>query len=239
MCKSRSEKGIFLLILAVVFSAVVCYSSAEEGDQSPGNRKETLIPDDYSLLPQSALPRSAIPDQDTDYISLYADHKARRMGDIVTIIIAESSKASKSTATSTSKKSGSNGSLSDFFGLASLPLKMGADAESDYSGSGTTTRSGSMNARISASVKEVLPNGNLVLEGTRRVTVNDDIQIITVSGIVRPEDIRSDNTVLSIYMADAQIRYDGKGPMMQKPGILTRILQTPFHWIAGVFRRVF
>lgn len=178
-------------------------------------------------------------DQPRGLISLYADHKARRVGDIVTIIVLESSKASKSAATKTSKRSDSSGSLNDLFGLGNLPLKMGADAGSDYSGSGSTTRSGSMEAKISAFVKQVLPNGNLVLEGTRKVAVNDDVQVIMVSGIVRPQDIRADNSVLSIYLADAQIKYLGEGPLAQRPGILTRILQTPFHWVASLMRKIF
>ena len=173
------------------------------------------------------------------YVSLYADHRARRVGDIVTIIITESSSASKSSATQTSKKSGTNSSLSELFGLGGMPVKMGVDAGSDYTGSGTTSRSGSMEAKISAFVKQVLPNKTLVLEGTREVTVNDDVQMITIRGIVRPEDVRADNSVLSMHMADAKIEYVGEGPMVQRPGIVTRVLQTPFHWIASVFRKIF
>lgn len=175
------------------------------------------------------------------YTSLYADHKAKRVGDIVTIIVEESSKASKSSATQTMKKSDSNGSLSELFGIGNLPLKMGVGAGSDYSGSGTTTRSGSMDATISVSVKEVLPNGNLLLEGKRNITVNDDIQTITIKGVVRPEDIRWDNTVLSVYIANAEIKYEGVGPTTERSGAITgiaKVLLTPFHWIAGVFRRI-
>lgn len=179
------------------------------------------------------------PDPFSNYVSFYADHRARRVGDIVTIIVTESSRASKSSATQTSKKSGTNGSLSDFFGLGGLPVKIGVSARSDYNGSGSTTRSGSMEAKISVTVKQVLPNGSLALEGTRQVTVNDDIQTITLSGTVRPEDVRADNTVLSMYLADAKITYVGEGPTAQRPGIVTRILQTPFHWVAGVFRKIF
>lgn len=178
---------------------------------------------------------------DFEYTSIYSDHKAHRVGDIVTIIVAESSKASKSDATQTSKKSGSNGSLNDLFGLGKLPLKMGVDAGSDYSGSGTTTRSGSMDAKISVSVKEILPNGNLMLEGTRNIDVNNDIQMITISGVVRPEDVGPDNTVLSIYMANAEIKYKGQGGSTQKPGIvsgITNVLLAPFHWIAGIFQKL-
>jgi len=176
-----------------------------------------------------------------EYTSLYSDHKARRIGDIVTIIVAESSKASKSDATQTSKKSGTNGSLSDFFGLGKLPLKVGVDAGSGYSGSGTTTRSDSMDAKISVFIKEILPNGNFLLEGTRNVNVNDDIQTITISGTVRPEDITPDNTILSIYLANAEIKYRGQGQSVQPPGVITgatRILLAPFHWVAGIFRKI-
>ncbi len=181
--------------------------------------------------------------EEFEFVSLFSDHKAHRIGDIVTIIVAESSKASNSDTTQASKKSGTNGSLSELFGLGvnKLPLKVGIDADSGYSGSGTTTRSGSMDARISVSVKEVLPNGNLLLEGTRNVTINDDSQTITISGVVRPYDIGADNTVLSIYMADAQIKYKGKGPSSSSQGPITKVskaLLTPFHLVAGLFRKI-
>ena len=202
------------------------------------NAENTQNPDDIQQSSPATAGMNTV-DPFSGYISLYADHRARRVGDIVTIIITESSKASKSSATQTSKKSGSNGSLSEFFGLGGMPIEMGVDAGSDYTGSGSTTRSGSMEAKISATVKQVLPNGSLMLEGTRQVTVNNDAQIITVSGIVRPQDIRSDNSVLSMYMADAKIEYIGEGPIAQKPGIVTRIIQTPFHWVAGIFRKLF
>lgn len=172
------------------------------------------------------------------YLPLYADHKARRVGDIVTIIIYESSKASKSSATNTNEKSDANASLSELFGLTGLPLKMGTSNESGYTGSGTTTRSGSMEARISVTIKQILPNGNLLLEGTRQVTVNDDIQEIVLNGIVRPQDIRSDNTVISTYLAEAKIKYTGEGRSSQRPGIITRIIRTPFHWISNIFRKL-
>ncbi len=178
---------------------------------------------------------------DSDFISLYSDHKARRVGDIVTIIVSESSKAVKSDATQTSKKSSADGSLSELFGLGNLPLKANIEGGSAYADSGSTTRSGSMDAKISVSVKEVLPNGNLKLEGTRNISVNNDVQTIIISGIVRPEDIRPDNTVLSIYLADAEIKYKGQGSTSQRPGIVTgvsKILMAPFHFVSSVFRKI-
>ena len=180
-----------------------------------------------------------------NYRSLYSDQKAQHVGDIVTIIIAESSKASKSTTTKNSKKTGSDGRLSELLGLAvgDLPLNLGVNGGSDYSGSGTITRSGNMEARLSSVVKEVLPNGNLVLEGTRQVTINNDVQTITISGIVDPKAITQDNTVLSTYVANAQIKYAGEGPTSSDPGFITRyaikILQMPFNLVSGIFRRIF
>lgn len=178
---------------------------------------------------------------DTDYVSLFADHKARHVGDIITIIIDESSSASKSDASQISKKSASSGSLEDFFGIGNLPLKVGVDAGSGYSDSGTIKRSGTMSARVSATIKEVLPNGNLVLEGTRNIAVNDEVQTITISGVIRPQDISSDNTVLSIYLANAEIKYKGKSAMQAQPGIVTNVMKvilSPFHWVASIFGRL-
>lgn len=217
----NQRQKVRMICVFTILGSLSLIAVAEEGVLNPDNAQQSPA------------------DPFSNYVSFYADHRARRVGDIVTIIVTESSKASKSSATQTSKKSGSNGSLSDFFGLSGLPVKMGVSAGSDYTGSGSTTRSESMEAKISVTVKQVLPNGSLLLEGTRQVTVNDDIQTITVSGTVRPEDVRANNTVLSMYMADAKITYVGEGPMAQRPGIVTRILQTPFHWVAGAFRKIF
>jgi len=262
------HRGILKLIFGVTLFIISCYplylageevtntdeeaavtdgatTSADEGVDDTGegaadNAKSPVLPDEVAPINEPTVANELnIARNDFLFVSLYADHRARHVGDIVTIIVVESSKATKSTATQTSKKSESSGSLSDFFGLGELPLSMGANAGSGYAGTGNTSRSDSMEAKISAIVKQVLPNGNLVLEGTRQVTVNDDVQTITVSGIVRPKDVGANNSILSIYLADAQIKYVGDGPMAQRPGIITRILQTPFHWVAGIFRRIF
>jgi len=232
---SQRQK-VKMLCVVTILSSLSLITAAQEVSLDPDNTQQSSAPISQQVGSETGMSTT---DPFSNYVSFYADHRARRVGDIVTIIVTESSKASKSSATQTSKKSGTNSSLSDFFGLGGLPVKMGVNAGSDYNGSGSTTRSGSMEAKISVSVKQVLPNGSLALEGTRQVTVNDDIQTITVSGTVRPEDVRADNTVLSMYMADAKITYVGEGAMVQRPGIVTRILQTPFHWIAGVFRKIF
>jgi len=83
---------------------------------------------------------------------------------------------------------------------------------------------------MTAKVVEVLPNGNLVIEGRQTIVINGEEQVIVVSGIVRPQDIEPDNTVLSTYIADATIVYNGTGPIgdAQEPGLLTRLLNWLF-----------
>src|SRR5204862_3593709 len=103
-------------------------------------------------------------------------------------------------------------------------LQLGAT--SSNSGTGSTDHAGKFSAKIAVTVKQVLPNGNLVIEGQRMVTVNKDLQIYKLSGIVRRQDIRIDNTILSENVADAKITTDGKGLIgdRQRRGILTRLL---------------
>lgn len=227
----------FIFIFFTLIISSLSLANSDETQQSAKSSKNSLESTEEPYTDIYGF--STVPaDNSGGYISIYSDHIARRVGDIITIIIDESSKASKTASTKSSKKSEANGSLNDLFGLSKLPLKMGTEAGSDYSGSGTTARSGNMEAKISAFVKRVLPNGNLVLEGSREVTVNDDIQVITICGIARPQDINLDNTILSIYLADAKIKYSGEGIIAQRPGIITKIIQTPFRWIASIFRRL-
>ncbi len=160
--------------------------------------------------------------------SFFADHTARKVGDVVYIIISESSQATNKSATKKSKDAMMSGgptavekgekNLLDF-----IPF-FGAKGKSTYDGKGDTSRSGRLSAKISASVLKILPNGNLYIEGKRTICVNSDEQEITVSGIVRPEDIDADNTIYSSCIADASIKYKGETVFSDKerPGIITR-----------------
>jgi len=97
---------------------------------------------------------------------------------------------------------------------------------SDFEGTGETERSGALNAFMTAMIVDVMPNGNMVIEGNREVRVNAENQMITLTGLVRPRDISADNVILSTYIADARISYSGTGVLndRQKPGWLTRAL---------------
>lgn len=172
---------------------------------------------------------------------LYADAKARSVGDILTIRIVESATASNQAQTGTSRESGIDAGIANFFNLEqyyppnhvpdSFPFmnpfgKVSADFDNEFEGAGSTRRSGSLAASISVRVVEKLPNGILRVAGSREVTVNNERQYITLTGLVRSQDIDWDNTVLSTYVSDARIAYSGVGVVndRQRPGWAGRVL---------------
>jgi flagellar L-ring protein precursor FlgH len=154
--------------------------------------------------------------------------KARKVGDVVTIIITEQSRADASSQMDANTKSEISGGP----GLGFLtPLgSWGVDTENKYQGDGSTSRSGNLQAEISARIAEVLPGGLFRLVGTRSVDINGDRQLIEISGVCRPRDIQADNTILSTFISDAQIAYSGTGPVddAAQPGVLTRIVNWLF-----------
>ena len=169
-------------------------------------------------------------------IALTEDGKARRIGDIVTIIVTETASASKQAATATGRSSKISAGIPNLLGLeeskiitsnfADLSKLLNASASSSFDGSGSTSRKETLTATISAKVIDLLPNGNLKIEGRRNVRVNYEDQIVTVKGTIRQRDITAENTINSIYVADAQISYSGEGIISdrQKPGWLMNVL---------------
>jgi flagellar L-ring protein precursor FlgH len=163
--------------------------------------------------------------------SLYKDKKAFKIGDVLTVIVQEAASASHQ-ANTQAKKSSSAGVSWGSSRSASYPLTdFGLTGKEDMTGGGKSVRSGALNGRITLRVKEVLPNGNLVINGTRNITVNDEKQVLEITGIVRPEDVTADNTVLSSLVADAQIKYTGKGEVSEKArmGFFSRLIS--MFWI--------
>jgi flagellar L-ring protein precursor FlgH len=175
--------------------------------------------------------------EEENYLSgLFRDQKARQLGDIITIKIIESSKATNKASTQTGRSSDLSAGVTNFFGAeneyaSSSPFfnpfgSVGGSFDSSFKGDGTTQRSGDLTAYVSARVVDVLPNGNIVVTGSREVMVNNEKQQITLSGIVRPADISADNQVESTFISDAKISYSGKGVLddSQSPGWLVRAL---------------
>ncbi|MBI2354718.1 MAG: flagellar basal body L-ring protein FlgH [Deltaproteobacteria bacterium] len=164
------------------------------------------------------------------------DFKARRKGDIITIVISETASASKEAKTDTSRGSSVNAGIPNFMGLEKVGLfknnigdlskLINANVDSKFQGSGSTSRQENLRATITARVIEVLPNGNLMIEGRRNIKVNNEDQEIVLEGTVRPRDVGTDNTVNSIFVADARISYSGRGIISdrQSPGWLMNIV---------------
>jgi flagellar L-ring protein precursor FlgH len=172
--------------------------------------------------------------------NLFNDIKARNIGDVITVRIVEDPEAALNANTKTSRSSSIDAAKLKFLGymkaLADKNSRLAQDPGTDdlisaslstkFDGKGSSDRDGHVKAYISAVVEKVLYNGNLYIRGNREIRVNNETQYITLSGIVRPEDISSANEISSTYVADANITYSGTGPLAdkQQPGWLGRIL---------------
>ncbi len=160
--------------------------------------------------------------------SLYSDIKATKKGDIVTVIITEKTLASNSSKISTGKETkfstqGEEGTG----GLDFIPgFSVSANVGREHEGSGSTERRGSIIGRMAAVVEEVLDNGNLVIRGEKEILINDEKEILILTGVVRPEDVSTNNTIYSTDIANTHITYKGKGLVTSgtKPSIFARII---------------
>lgn len=159
------------------------------------------------------------------FAALASDQTARAVGDLVTIVVFENASASNSATTNTKK----NSSISGRITASGLDEggSLGFGGSSDNAGS--IGRSGKMVAQISATVEEVLPNGDLRISGEQELDIGGERSHIRVKGRVRRADISASNAILSSRLADARIEYNGKGFASRgaRPGVVTRI----FNWL--------
>ncbi len=164
---------------------------------------------------------------------LYADRTARLVGDLVTVSIEEESSVEKD-ASDARDKSISNGMSFEFPGMQANGSNMWdalklpewtLDASKSYSSSGGKSTSDAFSASITVHITEVLPNGNMMIVGERKVNIDGDIVQFTLTGMIRPDDVDSTNTVLSSRIADAAISYEtvGEFTSSQRKGVLSRV----------------
>ncbi len=165
----------------------------------------------------------------------FIDQRAKGIGDIITIRITEVSAASEKATTGTGRTSDINAGIGNFFGFDSKFSTISshidknnlikANTENTFSGTGETIRTGSLSATISAKVVDLLPNGNLAIEGKREIYINNEKKEILLQGVVRPRDIAYDNSVYSTQVADAKVIYTGIGVIgeKQRPGWMVRL----------------
>jgi len=155
--------------------------------------------------------------------TLFEDPTAHRVGDTLTIILQERTNASKKASTSTKKESEIDLQAPTVFGApvrfnGNDILSAAVTANRDFTGEGDSTQSNSLTGRITVTVSEVLPNGNLVVQGEKLLTLNQGSEHVRIAGIVRQVDIRPDNTVNSSQVADARIVYGGQGVLAEANG---------------------
>ena len=160
--------------------------------------------------------------------NLFSDHRATGIGDIVTIVISESTITSAS-RNSSNEKSGSV-SLGAGIGIFDFLKAASANGSDKFNAKGSASSSNRVAGNVTVTVVDVTPNGNFILEGTQSIWQNRNEHKIVFRGTCRPEDISSSNTILSSRVADATVRFDGKGPLnaKQRQGILTQIFNILF-----------
>lgn len=166
-------------------------------------------------------------------VSLFEDQRARRVGDLLTVQLVETTIASKEAKTNSKRENTTTtvnptifGSTPQFDVPGIVPLASNRNntlanslsSTNDFKGTGDSSQKNSLTGTITVTVAEVMPNGYLMVRGEKLLTLNQGNESVRISGIVRPTDIRPDNSVLSTQIGNAQISYDGKGQVADANG---------------------
>jgi flagellar L-ring protein precursor FlgH len=140
---------------------------------------------------------------------MFSDSKAFRIGDLIVVYIIENTKAVNQTGASTSRATTNTAGLN----TSGIPTTIGVQGGENFAGQGNNSRSDALTSTISAMVSDVYPNGNMKVYGRRKLRINNEEQYVSVSGIIRPEDVNFDNTIISTKIANVDIAYDGIGDL--------------------------
>lgn len=150
-------------------------------------------------------------------VSLFEDRRASRVGDIISVILSESTQASKTADTEITKENAITIDPGTVLGvspsLGEYSMQTGISQNRELTGEAASDQSNSLNGSIAVTVSEILPNGLLVVRGEKWMTLNRGEEFIRIRGLVRPEDVGADNTVISTRLADARITYSGTGEL--------------------------
>jgi flagellar L-ring protein FlgH len=221
----RTHKGY--LILAMFFLVTGCLSTSYDAAMK---REPIVLPPSPPPVKAAASP-GAIWTGSTSNNMMFTDQKARYVNDIVTIVIDENAAGANNANTQTKRDATTAAGFTGFIQTnpdvnLTSGYSVGGTSQNQLKGEGKTNRDGTLKGRVSARVVRVLPNGNLIIEGRRMLTVNAEDQFMVITGLIRPDDITTDNLIFSQYIADARIVYAGKGVVDDKmrPGWGTRVL---------------
>jgi flagellar L-ring protein precursor FlgH len=202
------SKSAFKFLFAAFASAVSCFAQASNGSLWPTNNGSER--------------------------SMIADRRASRSGDILTVVVSETAAAQSSQSKKSSRDASLDDAVQQFLFANSkmgthnggLPgIKLGGTAS--YSGGGDVSNSQSLSARAAVLVTDVLPNGNLVIQGARIVTFSGETQYVVLHGLVRLDDVARDNTVTSSNIADARVEFYSEGQLTdaQKRGWFSKLYE--------------
>lgn len=200
-----------------------------------------LLVDDKNWQPVLPVASTPVPTstgaiyQEGQDIRLFENAVSRRVGDILTIRLVETTSAQKSSSTATNKSSSIDVPTPTIAGRQ-IPFRgstwgdTGVEGATTFGGAGSSAQSNSLTGDITVTVAQRWPNGNLLVRGEKWITINQGREFVRVSGIVRAADINPDNTVISTRVANAQIIYSSRGALADanKPGLLTRFFNLPF-----------
>lgn len=236
-CRSRRSARWLAVLMALSFpmglaaaGAMACSSS---NTKTAAQRQRDYKIGKYEKAPTPVSDGSLWQDSSR---GLFADFRAGGVGDLVTVVIAESVRSSGDATLDMKREATEGFGVPQFFGLTTSLKKLYPDidpnellrivGDSKFNGDGKTDRNSQMRGTISVRVKKLLPNGDLFVEGTKTTQINGEKLHIYISGVVRPQDIKQDNSVDSGLVADAEVEFTGQGPLTdnQRPGWLARFL---------------
>lgn len=223
---------LWLAVLSLPVSSAVFGKKKKNGPPVPAP-VDAYVQDAYkhSAAPEAASPAGSIWSANARFSALGADLKASRVDDLVTIVVTEKASAVATGDVKTSRASTAQSSITAAGGITKTAGPWAnlakTNTQTALQGQGTTSRGAVLTATVSARVVNVLPNGYLVVEGTKRVQVNSENQLITVRGVVRPYDLDPTNSVPSDRVAQMEILVNGKGVIgdsIHRPFILWRLI---------------
>lgn len=227
------------IALAVLGGLVVVAPTWAQTSAAPKDTYDAAVQRHLETARALARASAAIGDEPSlDWVTgLTSDRRASRVNDLITVRVVENIESSATADSALDKNSNGTAGVPTLFGLETkLPSAvdpanlMSTNSETTFKGGGTTSRTSMLTATMTARVSDVLPNGDLVLEGVRELDLNGERQVVVLTGIVRAQDLRRSNQVLSTQIAQLRIQYYGRGLMKDnlKPGWLLRIMNKIF-----------
>ncbi|MBS0363832.1 MAG: flagellar basal body L-ring protein FlgH [Proteobacteria bacterium] len=222
--RTRTAALLAVIALAPLGACSTVKEAVKGPELAPVGYPAHLAPMDPKLTLQYPAPQPQTANSlwRTGARTFFNDQRARAPGDILTVLININDSANTKNQTSTSRTAGTNIGIPHLLGLESTLGKIlpggfdpanaiSTNSKTSNDGSGAVTRQEQITLTIAATVMSVLPNGNLVIQGTQEVKTNNDVRQLTVAGIVRPEDISATNTIQHTQIAEARINYGGRG----------------------------